>query len=408
MKMKELGRESPPLSNRGGRDSQVLSVKGQRYERYTQVVIDSRGNILEIPLRRGSGDMAFIDTLSFTFHADAIANYFGLKMVLLSDVDFVVGFSIIAKQIFGFGITNKANHSGGRFYKACWEMSLNGVLYGVVHFGGQNDTMLVELKGKGCEVADDGWESRLFDFLKDAYRVRITRADLARDFYQREITPDSAFEAWNEGKFDKRGKRPLMMRVGHDWDNPTNKGKTLYLGSKESAYHVCIYDKAKEQGDVSADWTRVEVRLNGKACMIPLEVLISPGQFWAGSFPYFETFNRGIEPRTVAKDKRLEMSIEACKRHAGNQAGRAVNMMLAMGMTAQQIVEQLRNKDDLVPARVNPASYSTKYLETEGAYIHDELEDGLSVIMDKEYFMDVVVSDLAHDDFIQDESWKYL
>ncbi|HHS1655110.1 TPA: replication initiation factor domain-containing protein, partial [Neisseria meningitidis] len=43
-------------------------IQPQEYERYEKVVMDAKGNLKVVPLRRGKGDSAFIDTISFTFH----------------------------------------------------------------------------------------------------------------------------------------------------------------------------------------------------------------------------------------------------------------------------------------------------------------------------------------------------
>lgn len=147
----------PPLSNRGGRNSSDGTESAQIYNRYKTHVIDAKGNLLEIPLRRGVGDTAFIDTISFTFHESSLNHYgkfFDGLHFPFSDEDFVLRWSMLAEKIFGFGVsTHKVGK--GRFYDGRWEMSVNGVLYGNVYFGGQQETMLVELTGKGCQVAKD-------------------------------------------------------------------------------------------------------------------------------------------------------------------------------------------------------------------------------------------------------------
>ena len=56
----------------------------------------------------------------------------------------------------------------------------------------------------------------------------------------------------------------------------------------------------------------------------------------------------------------MQVSIDRVQEVAANQAGRAVNMMLQLGMTADEIVERLRRKDGALPERVNPASYSVE------------------------------------------------
>lgn len=381
----------PPPSNRGGRDTSDATETAQIYNRYKTHVIDSKGNLLEIPLRRGVGDTAFIDTLSFTFHESALNKYgklFDGLHFAFSDEDFVLRWSILAEKIFGFGVSTQ-KVGKGRFYDGRWEMSANGVLYGNVYFGGQQETMLIELTGKGCQVAKDGWEVRLYKFLKQAYRAKITRCDVAKDFFKGEVTPDSALEAILNGEFNKRGKRPIFDRYGSDWDCDTNNGKTLYIGSKNSGLYARVYDKAKEQGDKTANWTRFEIQFMGKNVLIDLDILLQPGEFFGGAWPYCEKLqDAGEKTRNMAAAKRFEMSVERCTEVAANQVGRAINMMLQLNMTAEQIVERLRNKDGLVPERVNPASYSLDFAYAQ--WLHEEYDGGLEVVIPDEYGMVII------------------
>ncbi|WP_229017929.1 hypothetical protein [Neisseria meningitidis] len=64
-------------------------------------------------------------------------------------------------------------------------MERDGVLYGQVYIGGQEETMLVEMTGKGCAVAEEGWEERLHRFLDadTTYRARITRLRCCKRFF---------------------------------------------------------------------------------------------------------------------------------------------------------------------------------------------------------------------------------
>lgn len=50
-------------------------VLNQEYERYETAVIDFDGNLKAIPLRRGLGNTAFIDTLSFTFNEKSVVGF---------------------------------------------------------------------------------------------------------------------------------------------------------------------------------------------------------------------------------------------------------------------------------------------------------------------------------------------
>lgn len=370
-------------------------IKPQEYERYEKVVMDAKGNLKVVPLRRGKGDSAFIDTISFTFHESSVANFFLITREFfpikgVSDRDVLVRFSDILEWIFGFGISSHQPVGKGRFYESRWQMERDGVLYGQVYIGGQQETILVEMTGKGCAVAEEGWEERLYRFLTadTTYNAKITRCDVAKDFYENEISPDTAWEMYEQGKFDKRGKRPLVGKLGDDWLNPTEKGKTLTIGSKHSSVFCRIYDKAKEQGDTSGVfWCRFEQQYMGRNCYLSFDILLSPGSFWGGAFEICASLQQKsvTEHRCVSAKKRLELSIERSKQVAAQQVGRAINMMVFMGMSDSEIVDYLRRKDGALPHRVNPASFMIKEKRA-CEYIHD-YEKEIEIIKFDEYGM---------------------
>lgn len=60
-------------------------IQPQEYERYEKVVMDAKGNLKVVPLRRGKGDSAFIDTISFTFHESSVAKFFFNNKGIFSD-----------------------------------------------------------------------------------------------------------------------------------------------------------------------------------------------------------------------------------------------------------------------------------------------------------------------------------
>lgn len=333
----------------------------QEYERYSKVLIDGKGRLIEVPLRRGKGNTAFIDAISFTFHESTLCK--DLDVPFWSSDDVARLASVAMLSIFGFGVLEKAQGTGGRFYCNCWNMMQDGVLYGRVHYGGQNDTVLVEITGKGCEVAIEGWEKRLHQFLSEADRPKITRCDVAKDFFKGEITPDKAYEAWQQGKFSKRGKQPIIDRYGSDWDCNTNKGKTLYVGSRNSGIFARIYDKAKQMGDKTADWTRFELQFQGKNVLIELDILLQPGAYFGGAFPICAKLQNdvGEAVRSLAKWKRFEMSVEQVKKNLRKQAGRGINALLSLGMNAVEIIDEIRNKEGLLPQRLNPCSFDLDF-----------------------------------------------
>lgn len=300
------------------------------YSRYEKVLTDSKGQPLIIPLRRGNRHACFIDQMSFSFHQDTLAFEMGGQN--LTELQYMTDLSLVMQYVMGFGISEKLPHSGGRFYKSCYRMGSESIMYGRVHVGSekgtQAETILVELTGTGCQAAKDGWEKRLFEFLAYATRPKITRIDLALDFFNQEYTPEQAYEDWQNDKFTCHHMRPDGDRHGSDWDSNNGKGKTFYVGTRQSGKFARVYNKAAEQGDYSGlnHWTRFEVEFKAKGgYLIPLDALVNCGQYFCGSYPVCEQFQDYEVKRMETSLKRFDYSWEHMLKFAKQQVGRVVN-----------------------------------------------------------------------------------
>lgn len=365
----------PPPSNRGGSSTEIYDAPQMKMERYQRLVINEKGEIQEIPLRRGFADGAFIDTLSVTFGESSLRPFSDGILGLVCDEDYIFVASQVFYDIFGFGITRKGNGTGNRRYHGFWLLEADGVQYGSVHFGGQNGTMLLELNGHGCEAARGGWEGRLYSFLKTANRPKITRIDIAVDFFNNEITPDTAFEAWGCGKFTVR-QRPVCECYGSDWVCGTNNGKTFYVGGKESAKRVRVYDKAKQLGDKTSNWTRFEIQFrSNRDLFLELEMLVWPGQYFGGAYPICAELVQVRVSRRPSTVMRCQLTFDSAVHHGANQVGRLVNLLMELGKTSDEVVEMLRNKDGAFPVRLQPASFSVEDASGNDTYLHELVEE---------------------------------
>ncbi len=178
---------------------------------------------------------------------------------------------MLAEEVFGFCIYKESKGSGGRFYERCWLMGSEDVLYGRVHFGGQDNTILFELTGIGFGVAKEGWESRLFAFLTNAIRPKITRVDIAADFFIGEYSLNQVRDDRNKGMFTCHHVKPKGECLGSDWEEDDEakmtKGKTYGIGSRESSKYVGVYEKGKQLGDKTSTWTRFEIEFKAKTSL---------------------------------------------------------------------------------------------------------------------------------------------
>lgn len=165
-----------------------------------------------------------------------------------------------------------------------------GETLGTVGIGGQNNTVFFGITGTGCKCADDGFENRLYEFLKQAPNARITRIDLAHDDLQGNYSSfDFANEQETELKFmlPKARNRPAVTIHGeYKHKDPLGKGLTLNVGSRKNGKVIRCYEKGKQLGDKESTWFRSELEMHNKSRFIPFEVLTKPTEFFCGAYPY--------------------------------------------------------------------------------------------------------------------------
>lgn len=117
----------------------------------------------------------------------------------------------------------------------------NGEKLGHLCFGGdtQRGYCTLSLSGKGCQAADFEQQADIFDDLPNR---KVTRVDIALDFYGGEVTLEQVLTWYNEGKLDKSGNRPLPREY-----KSFDRGNTLVFGSDKSMWLDRVYEKGKKE-----------------------------------------------------------------------------------------------------------------------------------------------------------------
>ncbi|MBD0765009.1 replication protein [Neisseria sp. RH3002v2f] len=293
----------------------------------------------------------------------------------MEDEDFIRAASMLAEEVFGFGIYKESKGSGGRFYERCWLMGSEDALYGRVHFGGQNNTILFELTGTGCGVAKEGWESRLFAFLTNAIRPKITRVDIAKDFFNGEYSPNQAREDRNKGLFTCHHVKPKGESIGSDWeeDDETKmtRGKTYGIGSRESSKYVRVYEKGKQLGDKTSIWTRFEIEFKAKDIVIPFEVLQNPGEYFGGAYPVCESFSQKAKRIHAVKENKV-ISADRYLEWVKKQFGRAANGLkfIFPELDKAKLFELIEPSHHKLPKSLAPEAYDCAFLKAQA--IHEQ------------------------------------
>ena len=137
------------------------NVDFQKYKRFSHA-LTVRGKLIEIPLRKGEKDAAFIDGITFTINKKDIEHL--CKTFCTDDAQYIENYSRLLIDVLGFGVYQKRPGKGRYFYQSYYTLGTEEAQYGTVHIGGQRDTVLVELTGTGCQAALEGWEKRLYIF----------------------------------------------------------------------------------------------------------------------------------------------------------------------------------------------------------------------------------------------------
>lgn len=261
---------------------------------------------------------AFIDFLGVTFWMDATNAKASIETLL--------------RGWLGVEVSVTETRKGWNGYKH--RLDIEGV--GLVAYGGNGDTIHIEMTGAGCMQVKD-WDEVVQSL--ELLEARITRLDLAvDDFDGQTYNLDWCKAQYFAGKFDPaRGAKPIPRLVD---DMGSGKGSTFYLGSRESGKLFRGYEKGKEQGDPESPWFRCEVEWRNRHREIPIDAIRNPGKYFAGSYAAFH--GHALEQRTIKTVAHVAQAhIEKATEHARKQAGRVIHALLALGLKVDEVMARL-------------------------------------------------------------------
>lgn len=312
-----------------------------------------------------------IDTFSFTIDLDVIRSmrYSGVDLIVVDDVlkdptaddnwFLWLAFSNLLSDLFGPGIAPAENFTSGRnFFKWSLPLADRG---GFVAFGGNNkvvdfsgkekvrpERIQFYISGEGCQRVKD-W-SNVYQMLRalSDYTPKITRIDIAYDDHEGQRDVDYAADSYRAGLFAGNGRPPKGQRID---DMGSGDGCTFYVGSRDSGRYLRIYEKGKQLGDKGSDWVRWEVELSAKQMDIPLDVLIFPRRYLAGSYPCLDWISRAKLVIETAK-KREHIEFHHLVAHGRRAYGALINYMLTKRSMSNDDVVGLLIRDS-IPGRLS-------------------------------------------------------
>lgn len=356
MGVTEVGIGRGTATDYDGTELIALKPKGKN-GRYSLVLIP--GQIEGVDSRIG-----FVDQCSFTVHTSQVLNHeytYPYKSILgqWSELDALPRIASALLDIFGFGVTAKLER-GRNFYAHSWSLGDNAE-YGAVSMGGNDNnglsspTINVQITGQGCLIAAEGWQQRLYDYLT-ALMGHLSRVDIAADLYQGQYTPEQAKDDYDKGLFSLTNKRPnIQLHGGSWWNDQSDAGKTITIGTREGGKCTRVYEKGKEQlGKIAAkmiddthplnhlqNWVRIETEWHRTNRVLPLEMLIEPGKYLAGA-----------HPAALGWLNELQEKIETVKRKAVATVQRAEEVLLRQMGSTMKALKDLGRLDGIL-ARID-------------------------------------------------------
>ena len=339
---KDTNFDAHPASNTGGTPNTSN----------TYTIFNNQGTLLRLPseceqllpdfevMRRleTPENAAFIDTISITFKAEEYYRAFpDSNAFTLDGQDLIADLSPRLEAIFGFAVTAKRSR-GINNYTHAYDL---GNDWGHVAIGGiyQRNSIQIYINGQGCLAAKDDWALRLFEYATQVDGT-ITRIDAAVDFFKGEYTVEKAVEDHIAGLFKAKNapRNPKGEQRGC-WNYEAlgleNEGRSYYIGSRETGKLYRTYEKGFEQaGKLKKNkaastmfekefeqWVRVELELGNQNRDIPLDMLLHPAQYLAGSAPALAFINEEQSQIKVRK-KTVKATVESAKTWIKQQCGK--------------------------------------------------------------------------------------
>lgn len=262
--------------------------------------------------------------------------------------------------------------SGMDFYTARCPVIYEGSTVGFVLAGGKSDhqrnTVHVNLFGSACLHLAPVHLQSLAAWI-DQLGGWITRADLALDVWQG-LDVTEVRQAWIDGHFDVRGKRPGQKEHG-SWTS--GHSRTFEVGNRSTGKLMRAYEKGDELFGHEANdpWVRLEVELRNSHRIVETDVIRRPADYFAGAYPYCASFlarldldvsAQRIPTHAEVKDKTAQAAVTRVVRWITNTAAPALSAVWNLGgdMVAE-VIEKNQHRQARRLAGFSPADIQAAF-----------------------------------------------
>lgn len=200
---------------------------------------------------------------------------------------------------------------------------------GALCYGGNNDTVLLQVNGEGCPYIDFEKLQHFFYMMQQQNaKPRFTRIDIACDFLEGEITMEQAVTAYKEEQF-KTKVQPSHSTMG-DWlVDGSPKGRTLYVGNRKNSKMARIYEKGKQLGDTESKWVRVEIEFKNADTELHPTMLTDTDGWFTGAYPWCATLVQSeMSYKLKYTNVKVAHEVEHKIYHAKRCYGKLFNMLV--------------------------------------------------------------------------------
>ncbi|MCJ8318741.1 MAG: replication initiation factor domain-containing protein [Colwellia sp.] len=276
--------------------------------------------------------------------------------------------------------TVKPNPAGRFNYQYSANLYADGQHAGLIAWGGKNCGCYVSFMGQGCDALD---MARLYEEIKNIPEIKITRIDLAHDDFAGTRSINVARKYAKRGGFCSGGRPASYMYIesGHlnkkvsaelkkQYKFVPDKGRSLYVGSRESGKLLRVYEKGIQLGDPKSKWVRWELELHSSQRIIPLDTMIKPSEYLAGAYPALSFLNEE-QNKIKTMVKQAKITVQHIIENQVTSTRKALNMMrVILGMTDSEIMTRfLKDLEDPLSASAMPKRL--QYTATEEYFLQN-------------------------------------
>lgn len=203
------------------------------------------------------------------------------------------------------------------------------VTVGIAAWGGDQNKgrCYVSIPGTGCGlIPRHVWP--IVARQLERFDARLTRVDLAVDDMEGRYSVDLAVRWYKRGLFQVYQGKPLKCDQRGNWIAPDGRGRTFYVGCRESGKLLRVYEKGKQLGDPDSLRVRWEVEFHNRDRVLPYAMLVEGAPFFAGAFGRLDRIVNVGAQRIRIVHETVERSLDSLVASAKSSYGRLVDTLL--------------------------------------------------------------------------------